>query len=328
LATIRRRGKQWHAQVRRVGAPTQTKTFSAKADAVEWARAVESSIDKGSPVEARNALKVICLGDLFGRYLREVSPLKRGFSAEAYRLGTMINSPLAQLSLNEVTHAALAAYRDQRLKSVSAATAKREFVIIRHCLEVAKTDWNIPLASNPACNIRIVGINSGRERRLKIEEEERLVTNAAKYRNPLLLPIVQFALATGMRRGEILNMLWDDVQIATRSLLIPHAKNGQARIIPLSRQALGVLEGLSVTGGQVFPMKPNALRLAWERLTHRSSISDLHFHDLRHEAISRFFEKGLSTPEVALISGHRDMRMLFRYTHPTRQRILDKLDCP
>lgn len=63
-----------------------------------------------------------------------------------------------------------------------------------------------------------------------------------------------------------------------------------------------------------------------DRLRARARITDLHFHDLRHEAISRFFERGLSVPEVALLSGHRDARMLFRYTHPMRELILRKLE--
>jgi integrase len=73
-------------------------------------------------------------------------------------------------------------------------------------------------------------------------------------------------------------------------------------------------------------MSGNAFRLAWDRLRARAGLADLHFHDLRHEAISRFFEKGLSVPEVALLSGHRDARMLFRYTHPEREKIIRKLE--
>ena len=73
-------------------------------------------------------------------------------------------------------------------------------------------------------------------------------------------------------------------------------------------------------------MSANAVRLAWERLKNKGNIKDLHFHDLRHEAISRFFEKGLSIPEVALISGHKDVRMLFRYTHLKAKDVLIKLN--
>ena len=76
----------------------------------------------------------------------------------------------------------------------------------------------------------------------------------------------------------------------------------------------------------MFPITGNAFRLSWERVKKKAEIDDLHFHDLRHEAISRLFEMGLTTPEVALISGHRDMRMLFRYTHPLRTQISEKLE--
>lgn len=326
MATIRRRGRQWHAQVRRVGSANQTKSFPSKAEALEWARGIESSIDRGASPIPRSTLRGVCFGSLLERYRREITPSKRGASEEAYRIGRMLADPMAKLSLTEVTHSVLAAYRDQRLKVVSAATVKREFVLIHHCIEVARTDWNFSLPVNPASSIRIVGINAGRERRLLAGEEELLVVYATRCRNPLVLPIILFALATGMRRGEVLGMRWDDLQMATRSLLIPNAKSNHPRTIPLSRQALRVLEGLLPNNELVFPMTPNALRLSWERLTRRAGVKDLHFHDLRHEAISRFFEMGLSTPEVALISGHRDMRMLFRYTHPTRQKILDKLD--
>ena len=103
--------------------------------------------------------------------------------------------------------------------------------------------------------------------------------------------------------------------------MIPITKNGRQRIIPLTKRALYILENTELP----FPMSANAVRLAWERLKKKGNIKDVHFHDMRHEAISRFFEKGLSIPEVALISGHKDVRMLFRYTHLKADDILKKL---
>ena len=121
-----------------------------------------------------------------------------------------------------------------------------------------------------------------------------------------------------MRRGEILKIKSEDIKGQT--LLIPETKNGYSRTIPLSNRALYILKNTDLP----FPMTANALRLAFERLKKKGNIKDLHFHDLRHEAISRFFEKGLSIPEVALISGHKDVRMLFRYTHLKAEDILKK----
>ena len=121
-----------------------------------------------------------------------------------------------------------------------------------------------------------------------------------------------------MRRGEILNIKTEHIK--ERILLIPQTKNGYTRTIPLTKKALNILKSTHLP----FAYTPNALRIAWERLKRNGNIKDLHFHDLRHEAISRFFEKGLSMPEVALISGHKDVRMLFRYTHLKAHDVLKK----
>ena len=132
-----------------------------------------------------------------------------------------------------------------------------------------------------------------------------------------------------MRRGEMLNMRWRDLSVATRTLRIPITKNGHPRTIPLSSGALATLRTLSDGGAsgdeRILPITQDAAKMAWKRVVKQAGLADLRFHDLRHEAISRFFEKGLSVPEVALISGHRDPRMLFRYTHPRAEDIAAKL---
>jgi integrase len=151
------------------------------------------------------------------------------------------------------------------------------------------------------------------------------VEAAQSCRNCWVLPIILFAIETGMRRGEILALRWEHIRHNEQSLLIPQTKNGYSRVIPLSHEALEVLSTLSVVGDRVFPTTAIALRLAWDRLRSRAGVPGLRFHDLRHEAISRFFERGLTIPEVTLISGHRDARMLFRYTHAAREGILTKL---
>jgi len=129
-----------------------------------------------------------------------------------------------------------------------------------------------------------------------------------------------------MRRGEILAMKWQHIDLADRSLLIPLTMTGHVKTISLAGEAVAVLTVETKSGDVVFPIKRVAFRLAWDRITRRAKIDDLRFHDLRHEAISRFFEIGLTTPEVASISGHTDARMLFRYAHAERQNEIRKLD--
>src|SRR5262249_16626953 len=137
--------------------------------------------------------------------------------------------------------------------------------------------------------------------------------------------VIQLAIETGMRRSELLAMRWDDVNVEARTVLLRTTKNGFPRTVPLSTYALKLIKDAPRCGPNVFMVSANALRLAWERLKRRAGVSGLRFHDLRHEAVSRFFERGLNIPEVAMISGHGDPRMLFRYTHPKRAEVAAKL---
>ena len=213
--------------------------------------------------------------------------------------------------------------------TVKASSVNRELGIFRHAFEVARRNWDIPIRDNPFAMVTRKKASSPRTRRLQDGERKRLDDACAQCRNPYIRYLVQLAVETAMRRGEILNMRWRDVSFAKRTLHIPVTKNGHARTIPLSGPALALLLALSDQRGFavecVLPITENAAKMAWKRLVKRARLESLRFHDLRHEAISRFFEKGLNVPEVALISGHRDPRMLFRYTHPRAEDIAAKI---
>ncbi|KAK6024999.1 site-specific recombinase, phage integrase family [Ostertagia ostertagi] len=166
-----------------------------------------------------------------------------------------------------------------------------------------------------------------RTRRVEDGEADRLEVAINRLRNTLMRAVIRFALATGMRRGEILKLRVEHIDRLRRTLHIPESKNGHPRTIPLTSCALRILDEVQPDAdGYMFPVSPNSVRLAWERVRRNAKLPDMHFHDLRHEAISRFFEKGLSVPEVALISGHRDVRMLFRYTHLKAEDVAARLD--
>ncbi len=154
----------------------------------------------------------------------------------------------------------------------------------------------------------------------------RIVADASKRKNPLVLPVILFAIETGMRRGEIFAMRWQDIDFGSRCLLIPETKNGCPREIPLSDKAWEILQVLDRRSKGVFPISANLFCLTWKRIIKRLGIRNLRFHDLRHEAISSFFEKGLNIPEVATISGHKDWRMLKVYTQPRAEDIQKKLN--
>jgi integrase len=277
------------------------------------------------PADARQ-LRQMVLGDLVRRYLTEVTPKKAGAFFESVVLSKFLRDPICAVKLSELRTEDFARYRDQRLKVIKATTLKRQLNPIRHLFEVARKDWGLPVRDNPVANLALKTVSDRRERRLRPGEFERLIDAASQGRNPLIPRIIRFAVATGMRRSEILGIKWKHLNVGDRSLLIPKTKNGHARTIPLTKAALAVLTPTGDDNDMPFPISANGFRLSWERVKRKAKIDDLRFHDLRHEAISSYFELGLTAPEVALISGHRDMTSLFRYSHATRERILQRLE--
>ena len=241
-------------------------------------------------------------------------------------LTAFLRHPVCRKHLSQIATEDFAHYRDERLESIKPSTLKRQLSPLRNMFELARTEWSLPIRENPLSNLLLKAPHQRRERRLKGGELESLIAATQNVRNKLVLPIILLAVETGMRRSEVLQLEWRDLELKGRSLRLSQTKNGDLRLIPLSIRATEILRAVPRMNERIFPMSANAFRLAWERLRARAGLSDLHFHDLRHEAISRFFEMGLSVPEVALISGHRDPRMLFRYTHPLRETILKKLN--
>ena len=163
------------------------------------------------------------------------------------------------------------------------------------------------------------------DRRLRQEEISAFWNAVERARAPWVKPFVVLAIETGMRRGELLSITWSDVDLSSRVVRLHLTKNGHERTVPLTPVAVQTLSSLPTPDDRVFPVTTVAVRQAWVRLVERAGIRDLRLHDLRHEAVSRFFELGLSTPEVAMISGHRDARMLMRYTHLRPAAIAAKL---
>ena len=322
MATLRKRGSKWHVQVRRSGQQTRTRSFTHKVDAEGWARKIERDIDINDITPNHERLKMTTVGDLLCRYRDEVMPHKRSAVVEVYIVGRFLRHSFATSSLDRINSRDISQYRDQRLKTVQGGTVHRELAVLRHCFEVARKDWGYPLKTNPVTEITMPPLGRARTRR---PSEPELLALQSACSHPLLWQIISIAIETGMRRGEIVAMKWSDIDWESGTLHIPITKNDHPRTIPLTGKAVATLQGLHRTDQQVFTMTGNAVRLAWERLKKKAGVDGLRFHDLRHEAVSRFFEMGLSVPEVALISGHRDPRMLFRYTHLKAEDVGKKL---
>lgn len=316
MATIEKRGPFWRVKIRRAGLPAQTRTFDNRTKAQQWARGVESDLDKGITVDLRTAQRT-CLADILERYRREVTISKRGAADESLRLKAMAQRPFARIRMSALTSSHLAAYRDDRLKEVSGATVIRELSVLSHAIDTARREWDVYLPVNPCTLVRRPPQGRPRNRRLQGDEEQRLMAACRDARNPWLVHCVALAIETGMRRSELLGQIWDNVDLERRVAYLPFTKNGESRGVPLSTRAVAILRGLPrSSNGRVFgELTALALRLSFTRATRRAGITGLRFHDLRHEATSRFFERGLNVMEVASVTGHKTLQMLKRYTH-------------
>lgn len=329
MASISRRGKRWFAQVRKAGRPSQSRSFDSKAEAAAWAARTQSQL-AGSAATPQDAdIQTASLAELITRYINSVTRHKRGMEAERYRLNKIARHPIALKPIKRMTPADVAAYRDDRLNDVSAATVSKELILIRTIISTAQDEWGVFLSENPADRVRRPKFQNCRQRRLTEAEVVRLRASLATCRSVLPLRIFDFALETAMRRGEILKLKWRDLNLLHRTAFLHDTKNGEPRNVPLSANAARLLVEAAAAPDcpeRVFPMEKDAFKSAWKRAVERSGVADIHFHDLRHEAISRFFELGLSLPEVAVISSHKDPRLLIRYTHIPAERIVQRLD--
>ena len=331
----------WKALVRKQGWPTIAKTFRTKRDAEDWGRRTEDSMVRGVYIE-RGPSERLTLSAALNRYLTEVTPTKKATTqrAEKTRAATLC-AYLGKYSLAAISAEMVASFRDKRLgQAKSDSTVRLELALLGHLFTTAIREWGLGLVQNPVANIRKPSPGRGRDRRLGAVEEKRLSAAVAGYSNPMLGWIFGIALETGMRSGEITSLRLGQIDVARRVVRLTDTKNDSARTVPMTKAAQALFsqalanplrpEGCDLVffgePGRDGKRRPYNFNKAWIDIKHRLGVSDLRFHDLRHEAVSRLVEAGLSDQEVAAISGHKSMQMLRRYTHLRAEDLVGRLD--
>lgn len=311
MATIRERAGRWQVIVKRKGYPQQSKTFDLRKDAEKWGRQQERQMDAGQWVD-RTEAEQTTLAELLDRYAREISSKKRGKDAELYRIEQFKRSTLAKHSPAAVTGQLISAWRDSRLAEVSSGTVLREMQLLSHLFSVAMREWGIALHSNPVNLVRKPAPGKARDKVLTDTQREALLLACGQCKNPWIKSVVQFALETATRRGEILSLTWAQVDLERCTAKVD-GKTG-ARVIPLSANCVTLLKSLPRSlDGSVFPVTIETLKQAYERAVVRAGIVGFNFHDLRHDALTRLAKRGLSILELRSISGHTTANMLQRY---------------
>jgi integrase len=347
MASIYRNKNFWRAEVCRRGI-RKSHTFDKKSDAETWSAKVESEIGRGVFVDHSEAERTT-LTEALDRYEREVLPHKKSQRPVKYQI-KRLKKDLGRLKLVAVTSSVLAKYRDERLGKVNAQTARHDLSLMSRVFNVAAKEWGIPLPyGNPVAQLRMPKLPPARDRRLNGEEANRLLAAAREHEKSRsntspIHAITRFALETAMRRGEIVAMRWEHANLKTGVLQIPDSKSGEPRKVPLSSVAVEILRiQPRRLDGQIWGISADAISKAFDRICARARrtyekacsqtnekpdsefLLGIRFHDLRHEATSRFFERGFNVMEVAAITGHKTLQMLKRYTHLRAEDLAKKL---
>lgn len=322
MASFRKRGDVWRAEVALMGV-RRSASFPSKRQAQIWAAEVEADILAGKGGVARGDKT---LSDAFGRFLLEVSPLHRGHKRESTTLNLwMSEHPLRGRRLDQIAGHEIAAWRDARLTEVAPGSVLREMTILRSVLESARRDWGW-IGKNPMDDVRRPPQPKPRSRRPTEDEIQRLcdalgyvpgapvVTKQNEVAVAMLLSI-----ETAMRAGELLSVCCPPDGV--RTVRIEQTKNGDARTVPLSPRAIELLK--SLPEGR-FTVESGSLDALFRKARKRCGIEDLHFHDMRAEALTRLSKK-VDVLTLARISGHRDIKMLMVYYRESADDIAARL---
>jgi integrase len=313
----------WRVQVRRKGLYA-SKTFRIKSEAQRWANSQEDRIDRGEGVSKRDR-PTETLGDLIELHLADMADVGRAARRSKEYTLNRLKETLGNIRTSALTRESIVEFGRRRAKAGAGPVTVAVDIsylgtVLRHASAVY--GYQVPteqlrLGRAALVHLGLIATSNERNRRPTQAELDRIMSR-----------IIKFAIATTMRQEEITRVLWEDLNADASTIVIrqrkhPRQKKANDQSIPLvsdtGYDAMALLaEQAAMRGrkeGVIFPYNPRSIGHAFRRVCRDLQIHDLHFHDLRHEGVSRLFEADWDIPQVATVSGHRDWKMLQRYTH-------------
>ncbi len=332
MATFQKRGKRWRAIVRRSG-HSESRSFPTKAAAAEWARRIEVSADLGTVQEYKRPAAEHTVSWMIDEYRRSVAPRKPIGRSKDHVL-TALARDLGDVHLKDLTADRLNRYvADRAAEGAGGVTIGVDLstlaTTLRWVQALRRIAVNVQAVTDARDAMKMSGLHtSSTERDRRPTRAE--ITRLFKYWRSnarMIIPMVdicEFAIATAMRLSEITGLRWADLDEDQRTIIIrdrkdPRRKIGNHQKVPLldvnGYNALAIIQRQPRSEGRIFPFDAKSVSTAFTRAVAKCNIEDLHFHDLRHEGTTRLFQsRRFSLPEVALVTGHKDWKMLARYT--------------
>lgn len=345
MASYQKRGNTWRVLIRRNTPVAITRTFDTKSEAMAWATKIEAELQGMK----HGKLPSHTLAEAFERYIREVSIVKKGHETEKRRILIWLETmPFVDKLLKDITTPMLVKWRDKRLKdkrlknkelglyvTISPATVAREMNILRAVFEVCRREWHW-IEENPMKDIRKPPKSKDRDKRVSDDDIERICEilgyeqdTAVSTMQQQAACVVLLAVETAMRRGEILGLTWDRVNLQKRFVKLIETKNGDSRNVPLSKRAIAVFEQMRQVkmpiSSPVFSITDDYYSKRFATSCKQLGIEGIRGHDLRHEAITRLAQK-LAIADLARMVGHKDLRSLSIYYNATATEIAHRLD--
>jgi integrase len=305
----------------------EAQTFDRKQAANAWMVRREQELSKPGAIErARQAGNDPKLRDAIDRYVTE-SEREIG-RTKAQVLRTIKSYDIADMRCSEITSADLVSFA----QSIPAGAATRQNYLshLSAIFSIARPAWGYPLDPQiikdtfaVSKRLGVTAKGKSRDRRPTLDELDRLMKHFAdvKAKRPSSIPmqkIIAFAIFSTRRQEEIVRIQWNDYEgdrALVRDMKHPGDKAGNHTWCELPPEASAIIESMPRTAPQIFPYSTDAISAAFTRACHVLGIDDLHFHDLRHEGVSRLFEIGKNIPQAASVSGHRSWSSLKRYAH-------------
>ncbi|HDR9065457.1 TPA: tyrosine-type recombinase/integrase [Burkholderia contaminans] len=306
---------------------TEAETFDRKQAAITWAKSREAELAKPGALDALKQPDPT-LAEVIDQYIRE-SRRALGRTKEQV-LRAIKEKPIGSLQCSQIDSPTIVAFC--KSLTVQPQTVGNYLAHLAAVFTVARPAWNYPLSQLAIDDARIVAKKLGltsrsvqRERRPSLDELRQILTHflesrAKRVDSVDMLMVVGFALFSTRRLEEITRITWKDLdeggsRVMVRDMKHPGQKIGNDQWCDLPPEALRIVQAMPRTDDRIFPWHGDAIGARFTRAIQFLGIDDLHFHDLRHEGISRLFEMGWNIPHVAAVSGHRSWTSLKRYTH-------------